>query len=117
MIIPEPVNLARPYVCADCGCAMRTRGVDGRCIRCMATPTRVCSGYTDEWGDRVGCGRVVQDGGGPVEEATCVACGAAEKRAQAARYAREGRELLERRRKGYGADPDRVDWEGLRRGE
>jgi hypothetical protein len=38
----EAYSTARPYTCRDCGGAMRTSGIDGRCINCYEPPPMRC---------------------------------------------------------------------------
>jgi hypothetical protein len=77
--------------------------------KCAHTPTLVCGGYESASGTRVKCGRVIRDGGGKRVEGQCRVCADLQKRAWAKKWARQSRELLERRRKGYGPAPDGED--------
>lgn len=99
---PEYTSTALAYTCRDCGRAMRTRGVDGRCLACVEPPPvrcercrRVRHGAGQDWFDHPGAfDREVLG--------MCARCGA-EKHQEAERlYYRNARAVERRKAKGYG---------------
>jgi hypothetical protein len=122
VIDPDPYNGARPYVCADCGRAMRTRGVDGRCYECMKPRTRVlCRGWKSSTGVPMGCAKpVMQEGepGAEVEQGQCRVCAEMQRQAQVRRQVRAERQVRRNAARGYGGPAPGEDiWKGFREEE
>ena len=114
----QPYSMTRPYECERCGGAMRTRGIDGVCIHCVALETchrcevchRVRFGVTSDWEDHPG--RLPRE-----HPARCATCAAkAHEQAEAA-YWRGLREASRRKATGTCEVREPDPFKGMREGD